>query len=514
VTSFTRLAPRPLAFVTSLMSTLPRTYALPVERSQVAGIVPAWWASAIALLPFLLLTAMSWSMPPLFDAGDYAQYLAHASAIVQGRPYTDIGLIGTPYNALFAPPAYPPGLPFTLVPFASLGTPEMMAAGKLLMLVCGVAFLLLATRYFTRTHGAALGTLSGLIAGVALGAAYATNTVLSDLGFCALTWAVLLLGDTSDRWSWPRTFAITVLGAVAIAYRLAAVALIVALVFSALMRRRELGARSLVPLAAWLLTLGAIVTALPVAGMLGGHTRFGLGHLASYRSALTEATLYPFFGKVPNALHHLLALGLLLIGAWTWLRSARRSLLLGFTATTAALLVVFPVASGRYLWPLFPLLALWMVLGLHQVVTRVIRAARWSSVSPDRVVASLVGLLCASAMLVHVLKPDPLTLLGRPDTDAMLGAMRGFAAHEPVRAMFVNPRVLTLETHVPAMVTFTAPPDVFVTELGARHITHVVTADLGSAPHDEAALRASMRAYPARFTPVFQRGAFFVYRFR
>ena len=48
------------------------------------------------LIPFLVLAALHWDWLPGATYGDHAQYLAHARAIVEGRPYGDIGYIYQP----------------------------------------------------------------------------------------------------------------------------------------------------------------------------------------------------------------------------------------------------------------------------------------------------------------------------------------------------------------------------------------------------------------------------------
>src|SRR5947209_4817338 len=80
----------------------------------------AVWACA-SLVPFLILAVHHWSWPPPADAGDYAQYLSHARAIVEGRPYAQIGYLYHPSAWGVGPPAYPPGLPLTLAPAVAIG---------------------------------------------------------------------------------------------------------------------------------------------------------------------------------------------------------------------------------------------------------------------------------------------------------------------------------------------------------------------------------------------------------
>src|SRR5437660_727548 len=65
--------------------------------------------AAACVIPFLVLVAAHWRTGPLRGAGDWAQFLLHAQAIVNRRPYGDIGYLFT-YHAVFVGPrAQPPG---------------------------------------------------------------------------------------------------------------------------------------------------------------------------------------------------------------------------------------------------------------------------------------------------------------------------------------------------------------------------------------------------------------------
>ena len=44
------------------------------------------------------------STPRIVD-GDFSQYILHAKALVEGRPYVATGYIYTPYTSLVSPPA-------------------------------------------------------------------------------------------------------------------------------------------------------------------------------------------------------------------------------------------------------------------------------------------------------------------------------------------------------------------------------------------------------------------------
>ena len=99
------------------------------------------------LLPFASLFLVHWSDKPGYEASDYAQYLAHATAIAEGRPYTDIGFIYTQHRAQLAVEAEPPALPFLLAPVIAFLDSNMMLV-KLFFFGAALAFLLMAGSYF------------------------------------------------------------------------------------------------------------------------------------------------------------------------------------------------------------------------------------------------------------------------------------------------------------------------------------------------------------------------------
>ena len=53
------------------------------------------WLWLLALAPFAVLMTRQWSYGCGPVCGDYAQYYLHADALLNGRPYSDIGYIYT-----------------------------------------------------------------------------------------------------------------------------------------------------------------------------------------------------------------------------------------------------------------------------------------------------------------------------------------------------------------------------------------------------------------------------------
>ena len=152
------------------------------------------WLWLLALAPFAVLMARQWSYGCGLSCGDYAQYYQHADALLHGRSYSDIGYIYTSYSPWIGPPAQPPGFPLTLVPIFALFGPNRTAI-KLLLLVSALLFLTFAGLRVARSDGRLPGAAVVMLTGVALASMYATDSALSDLGFCALLWAFVLIAD-------------------------------------------------------------------------------------------------------------------------------------------------------------------------------------------------------------------------------------------------------------------------------------------------------------------------------
>jgi hypothetical protein len=104
-------------------------------------------------------------------------------------------------------------------------------------------------------------------------------------------------------------------------------------------------------------------------------------------------------------------------------------------------------------------------------------------------------------------------LAARADVQDLFHALTRIAADEPIRVAFVRPQVLALETRIPSMTTFEAPPHVVAEELDRRCITHVVLGDVGLAPAADAAFRQLVRLQPDGFQLEYRNSTFEVHRF-
>lgn len=484
-------------------------------RADSAGVVspqpPPWILWLVALLPFALLAIRQWSFPYGIDAGDYAHYLLHAAALAHLKSYSNIGYIYTTYNPLIGPPAQPPGLPLTLAPIIAVAGANMTLI-RLVIVASAVLFIVLSGRYFARQYDLWIGAGVALLLGVSLESQYATSNVLSDLGFCALVWALISVADGARNWSWSRVAAVTLLGLAAMSYRTAGVALVPALILFAILARER---RALVPVALWT-TLGMIVAVVLGSGAaVASLFRLSLATIVhtvtsnffSYRYGFFDAVLYPTPWRQLNVVYHAFALALLGIGLATAGRRFARTFLASFVIAYTALLLLAPVREARYAWPLLPVFAFLLLLGLW----RVCQWAASSDVTARRIPFAIALALSLGAILTDWQRPTPQSLPDMPAVRQLFGEIRDLAKREHVRVVFVNPRVLTWETGVPAMGTFNAPPDKTLREIESKRITHVVVGDLGLAPAYDSSLRRTIANAPNRFSLVFQDSAFAMY---
>jgi len=475
----------------------------------------AWLVAAI--LPFALMGAWHGRQGFELVAGDSAQYMLHARALAEGRAYADIGFLYTDFNAYIGPRAEPPGLSLTVLPLYLLFGARPLAF-LLLMLGSGVLFLLWAAKDLSLSAQPALALAGVAMAGVALEASDATDSLMADLPFCAAIWGAAWLADRPGPWRAPRSAGLAVCGAAAILYRVAAAPLVPALVLFAVVHRREHGWRPLVPAAIWGLTLLGMMSALPIGGAVNSqfssHAGIMLGHVArnvaTYKISVGEGLLQPFPSGGANTIYHGVASVLVALGGWDWLRrGGARSFPALFGLSYLGMLAITPTRATRYLWPLYPILALALLNGLALALARVPRL-RDDARRPALAIAGLLALLAAA---VHLAQPHPRAPEERPEARAVYASLQELDAVAPARVVYFKPRTLTWHTRIPAMGTFVAPPAEWLEELRRQRITHVVVGDLGAFPEKDRALRAVVEGHPELFREEYRNPGFAVYRF-
>lgn len=476
--------------------------------------MPAW--PVLAPIPFLVLALAHWRDLPAVSAGDYAQYFLHAKAIVEGRPYGDIGYLFTDYNAIVGPRVQPPGWPLILAPVIALfGTG--LVVPKLLVTLAACVFLGAVAVRLARDDSVPAALFAAAACGVALESSFATNSAISDLPFAAAVWAVILLADAKEPLSWGRIVAIGVTGTVAMSIRVMGVALVPAFALLALVRPRD-RFRVGVLVAAWM-ALGLVV--LVAVGIdrvpflvEAFRSPAVIWHRVSeivprYQYSLLEALLYPTPWNGVNDAYHVAILVVAAPGLVAFLRRFWRSALACIAFATAAMLLVAPVTDSRYIWPLWPILGYSVFAGARTWGAWL----RLPAARVQRLVHVFAAGLVLAATLTSLGKPSPPSLLGNADVQDVLAWVRRESTAAPIRVAFFSPRVLTLETGVPSMPWFVAPPDDAIRELTRQGITHVILGDVDFLDRPRAALELAARARPAAFQRVHANATFEVLRF-
>jgi hypothetical protein len=475
-------------------------------------------------IPFLVLAASHWGIGPLARFGDWAQYMMHADALRLGRHYGDIGYIFTSRNPFIGPPVQPPGLPAALVPLLVItdGARDSVVY-KLFMVACSLAFLAVVAVYFGRDGKRAFAIATVLVTGLWLETGFATNAVQPDVAFSAFVWGIFCLADRPGPWSWRRITAITALGLAALSFRMAGLPLLPAVALYALVHRRDVGARAWVPVIAW------GVCGLAVAALVPGTLTFARlvprdasvlirGVIESakvYPFAILDLFLYPFPWNHVNDAYHVAIAALAVIGLVAWVRIAATRLLVLFALCYVGMLLVLPMQDGRYLMPLAPLAVYLSVLGIS-IVTRWAATQlnrKLSVVVPERVALGVVVAIAVGALGQELSRPRPAVLMDTPGVRPLFARLRAARDTMPVRVLFMNPRVLTWETGVPAMGFFQAEPDTTLAELRARRITHVVVGDIGTDERRARSVQSAVDARPGAFRRMYTEGVFTVYAF-
>lgn len=476
------------------------------------------WAWALVLLPSLVMIAVRWNAGPGLAADDFAQYLLHARSLLEGRPYAETGYIWSPYAVFVGPPAFPPGVPLLLL-LLFLVTGFSVFAAALLMAVLQLTFALLAGLYVARDNGRIMGLAVTLLIGLQEPMVRFAATVNSDIPFCALLWAVFLLADSPAPWSVRRTVAITVLGLLAIATRTVGVVLVPTALLAGWLRRREMGWRAMVPAVVWLiLGLGALLASGQGRGLLPALLRVLLRdgpdlELAAhaYRLALSETLLYPFGWDVLNKAWHILGLVLVVIGLVTWIRRTTTRWAVVFAVLYAGVLAVVPLAEGRYLWPLVPLMLMGLFRGLIIAGQAV---SRFVTVRAEALIPAVSGVVAAGGMVYLATLEPPGRFEDLPESQALFAAVRREARQGPMRVVFTKPRSLALATGVSAAGSFGTTPPALLAELRRLCITHIVLGDpLNLRPEAGNALRRAVIWRDSLFTTVYRDRTYEMVRF-
>lgn len=476
---------------------------------------PAAWLWVVALLPTLWVGAVRWNAGQGMGAEDYAGFTLHARALVEGRPYGDIGYIYSTYNPGHGPRLMQPGLPLYL---AGLWTVvgEHDGSTKAAMYLLSLAFFVVAGRYFVRDDPwLALGVT--MLAGLAPIVVRSSPLIQSDLPFCLSVWLLLWLADRPGAWSWWRVAGITAAGLAAVAFRIVGVVLVPAVLLVSLWRWKDLRWRGLVPPLIWtaMLTTAGVVVGLPrLARTSGGW--IGLSQFLhafqrnnfTYRMAIGDGITRPFPWELAVDVYQMAALVPLAIGAFLWLRGAGRRYAVGFAVLYGVMLLILPFGERRYLWVLFPLLLFSLLRGVALLAEKL-----RLPLSPRAVALAFAAVIALCAAATTARSPVWGSLPTNPQGRELLTALRTMNAEHPVRAVFSRTHLLTLETGIPAMPLFRADPDTMEAELQRHCMTHVVVTYTDMEPRLDSLMREFVASRPAHFEPVFRNALFAAYRY-
>jgi hypothetical protein len=359
----------------------------------------------------------------------------------------------------------------------------------------------------------------------ALGAAFTALAIetglgtivpISDPGFCALLWATAFAIESAGGWSWRRIATVTVLGFATMSYRAAGVALVPALLLYATIHWR-VRRRAMIPAAFW--SVAGVVAAVTYGPELRALKRLldpaEIAAQASrlvehYRLAVLAAELYPVPWNVVNDLYHVVASVLLLTGLVAVARRARGSFVIVLASCYLAVLAVVQVADGRYLWPLFPVLAAALPAGAIALVRRLTSGmpVSWARPAVMGVFIAILG----GATLVAMSRSAPASLVAEPQTRELFRWVASAGAREPMRVVFHNNRVLTLETRVPAMALLPRSAPGQLAAWSKYGITHFVWQTGPEVRCLQRIANSLVTLYPGRFTLEYENARYRVYR--
>jgi len=413
-------------------------------------------ALLLALLAYAAVCIVTLRPEETWTAGDFSLYLLHARNLAAGLPYAATGYVQNPENALMSPAAYPPGFPLLLAPVWRLAGLDLVAF-KLVIVAC-LAVLL--TSFFALIRPVLGWKLAAAVAGIAgfMPALFdRRDQIVSDIPAAMWCYIALLLYErvrtqagAAVPWVRARVAALGVAVALACATRTAGFALAGALVLVCAARRQG----------PWRAMLGAVVAgaaaAMLVSRLLHVDSETYLGYLATLREEGVRGWLLGTvrayapglvgvwglsYGVAVNFVLLILLAALTAAGWWSRVRrdaSAPEA----FLPAYLALLVVFPVRQEpvRYLVPVAPLLAYYVVVALRNGLARV---GRERLALPFAAVAALA--LFVPYYVVHDPISRPAASVTSADSAALFAAVRrDVGASDLVLAR--NPRVLVLFT--------------------------------------------------------------------
>ena len=186
-----------------------------------------------------------------------------------------------------------------------------------------------------------------------------------------------------------------------------------------------------------------------------------------------------------------------------------------FAVLYVGMLMILPMQDGRYLMPLAPLIVYSAAWGAMIVIRWLAQRFRRDAADRRARLATVVVFACLviAALGRELTRPRPTVLLDAPGVRPLFERLRTQHATTPTRVAFVNPRVLTWRTGVPAMGFLATSPDSTLLELRSKRITHLVLGDLDTDSAHFVSMKRAVDARPTAFRPLYTEGPFTVYAF-
>ena len=434
---------------------------------------------AIILIAIVLVVVTHASHGLQFNIDDQGQYLSHAKALLDGRPYGDIGFIYTNYNNFIGPVVEPPGLPVLIAPALSISGPDLMPV-RAVIVASLLVFTWLTWRLVEPLRGRWMAVGVVVVSLAVFSSFHVPDAILSDLPFSAAIWCVIIAANADGPLSRRRLLTMAIAGAIAFSIRMAALALFPAIALLALVRpRREWPGLSIVVLV-WVVAAALVMFGLPTSTALAAETaRDGarllfdlVENTVFIRRAVVETFLYPFPSNMANDVFHGLLVLVALAGTWKLLREGPRRFAWLFAASYIIMLLMLPTRATRYWWPLIPLQILATLEGLAWLARSVRGVPRWTP--------ALVAALLTLTGMIRGAQSPPTPFAQREDIRAVVDAIRqAVRPGEELRVSIFSHRLLTWHTGIPAMGHFSATPDQVLAELRDKKINFIVAGTLG-----------------------------------
>ena len=444
--------------------------------------------------------------------GDFAQYILHAKNLAAGIPYADTGYMYNPNFPGLGPKAYPPVLPWMLVPIVK-GFGLNLKPMKILLLVFYVLSLTLF--YFLIRRHLPLPEVLIALGTVGLNPFFWNfkDDVVSDIPFLCFVFMVFRLADLAPqpdtRGDKRRTIGFALAGGVAcyLAYgtRTIGIALPAALVLRDWVRARRIGLFTAVSCA-----LFAILAVVQHLLLPGGNSYFDQFRSLTLHGVARNVMLYAdsmikFWDNGLAgfaAFRYGLFLGLAGLAAVGFLRRLQKPGVEElFSAPYLPIVLLWPTPQGaRFMIPILFLFVFWAFLGLnrirHTVMRRAVRMA----------LIFAIGFTYAGKYRTLDFGPIP-TGIGDPGQAACFRYIR---SQTPKNAVFIcyEPRILALVAERKASCYHEAPSDSLLWSYFEQiRATHLV---LG--PDDSSTIREFVRRHPSRFERLYDWDRFAIFQ--